>query len=234
MSIHPQREGIFLEVGVGANDFCVSPAPLIGEDSQVTPLDFSQQSNNRYIGIDMPTVKGRSYRDQWGSGFFDWMRESTQNIDEETREDSAQIARNFNEIEALVRKFRPLDRINFLVTDAERLPFEDGAVSEVYMANVLGSMIHGAYAGRLLVEAKRVLGDDGRLTIRENVTPLHAKGFEQKIADAGFSGDLQTYKFGTPEYDEMVSQYGISHADMGYYDHLHGEDERFFAVADTK
>ncbi len=219
-----QKEGLFLEIGVGANDFNAMPTPLVGVDRQATAFDFS--GGNQYIGIDMPLQGNRYYR-----GLHQWfMPDGNLDIDEDAKEESPKICDDLRIVRDRVLPYRPNDSFNFLVADGHKLPLTDGSVSEIYMSNVIGSQMVDNSIEALLSEAKRVIGETGRLTIRENITPHWVpSNIEEMIAGAGFNSEARVYKYGTPEYAELVRAYGASWQDIEP-DEVTIDDHKFMVV----
>ncbi len=226
MPLHNQKPGTFLEVGVGANDFQAMPTPLVGFDGVLTPFSF--RDGSQYIGIDRPTDENRYWR-----GIHAFFFGGDLDIDSNSRTDEAEISRQFVDLRERVRPYRPDENIDFVIADGEHLPFHDRSMSETYMANVLGSQMRPENIRKILGEVGRVATADGRLTIRENITPHWApeqSELEGMIRAAGFGRKLLKYMFGSPEYDELVEQYGLHPNDV-YGDSIL-EDDRFFIIAE--
>lgn len=210
MTFHYQKPGTFLEIGVGANDFDAMPTPLVGIDGELTPFDFG--GDDRYIGIDTPTDASRYWR-----GVHAFFAGVDLDIDINCRTDEAEISRRFAEIRERLRPYRPDENIDFVVADAEHLPFQDRSISETYMANVIGSQMMDENIRNILNEVGRVATTTGRLTIRENITPLWAPSLpelDSMIRAAGFGKSILKYMFGSHEYDLLVKQYGLHPMDI--------------------
>lgn len=218
----PLKPGLYLEVGVGANDFDPHPSMLVDAQGNLPPRRFVGGAH--YLGIDMPLQPNRSWR-----GVHGWFL-GNPDIDENSVEDRYSIARRLAAARDIVRTLRPGEAIDFAVADALHLPLPDGVAREVYMANVVGSQLRDDVLSDMFSEARRVLRPDGQLVLRECHTGLHIpQDLPHMLSAAGF-GSLHLFDPDTPRYAAMVAEYGIHAYEQGDWIN----PGNFFATADPR
>ena len=224
---------LFLEIGVGANDFVIMPTPLVGVDSRPGEIDFEKE--HFYLGVDMPLVPERSWRDihAWFIGSdFDYDQDAVQSIDS--------IVKEMNDAKDIVSSYRPNALAAFAIADCQALPLRSESVSEVYMSNVLGSQINDDAIEAMLLEVNRVLKSTGRLVIRENITPQWVpEDLDKMLIESGFYSPMNKYGFSDQTHKDLVKRYGASWQDTGH-DNIDEnkkreiEDSQFFALVEKK
>lgn len=194
------KPGLYLEVGVGANDFDPHPSMLVDDEGNLPPRKFV--SGARYLAIDMPLRPERSWRSIHGWFLGD------PDIDERSVEAHDSIARRLAAARDIVRSRRPGEAIDFALADGLHLPLHRRVAREVYMANLVGSQLQDEVLQELLREARRVLRPDGQLVLRECHTGFHAPdNLPDMLNEAGFLSP-HFFDAGTTGYGEKVVEYG--------------------------
>jgi hypothetical protein len=218
----PLKPGLYLEVGVGANDFEPRPTMLVDAEGNLSPRRFVRGAH--YLGIDMPLQLDRSWRNIHG-----WFLGDAY-IDDRSVEDKESIARRLAAARDIVRTLRPGEAIDFALADGLHLPLGNRRAREVYMSDIVGSQLIDDVLQEMLREARRVLLPEGELVLRECRTPFHAPdNLQDMLLEAGFRAP-HFFDQGTSGYRAKVAEYGVTELERdGWY-----SPGSFFATASPR
>jgi hypothetical protein len=213
--------GVYLEIGVGANDFEAAPTMLFDASQKRGPRRFVNGA--QYVGIDLPRDHKRYWLDTHA-----WMTGSDM-ADHDWDGTTAQVNNQLRDAERMIRRKCPGEAISFMAADAHALPFSDASIREIYLANVLSSQLAISSIERIVAESRRVLQANGRLVARETFTPhwFTPEDFAGVARDSGFDGPHISHG-NTPAYRTLAHDFGFTQDDI--FPAYHSARESYFAV----
>ena len=109
------------------------------------------------------------------------------------------------------------ENIFFVNADGKSIPLGDKSVDTIYFGNIFGSGI--SEKERFLLESKRVLKQDGRIIIFDNITPRYARmemgkgkkkenSLDAMLLETGFEITRELHS-GDKDWDETLQTLGI-------------------------
>lgn len=206
----PLEPGVYIELGVGANDFPTNPTMLVDEAGNIGPRHFINGAH--YVGLDRPYIAG-SYRDDVRDRLIDEI-ESTGGRKYSTRRTIGKLAAAMDYLTTV----RPNESITFMAADAHNLPFPDESIRGVYAGDVLSSQLATHSIANILSEVRRVLQPDGTFVTRECFTPhwYNEAHLRSTATEAGLKV-ISTAYYGSSTYQDLASEFGATIFEISPY-----------------
>lgn len=211
------RDFSMLEIGLGSYPFFPAPTVLVnkflGRRVNEPNPNFDFSGSRHYVGVDNGTAVG-------DHGYLGAPEELT-----------AKAREKLEETEAMLRAKRPECNIDLIFGDVFDLCLPSNSFDEVFMSNVLSSMIDVAVVRDLVKLSAKVLRSSGLLVTRETFTPQfmpHESVLESMYA-AGFT-DTEAICLDDQraQYDKLTEHYGATVHDSA---RAPSNSQRYFCIA---
>ncbi len=216
------RPGVILEIGVGSYPYRAHPSMVLSFDNRELVRKFDHGSI--YVGIDRPDRP----EDYW---IIPWVGEKPRKPF--SNEDKEAFFQNLIDVQRHIRRSKPGESINLVVADGYKLPFRNNSVDEVFLSNVVSSQLSHKAEDAIFAEIDRVLKSDGKVVIRETLTPRLAFAGD-KMSDFLLRHGLrllETAPFGLARYKELQDIYGVGHEEFEEFNDKYDMSYMFYVIA---